>query len=248
MSSTNAQELFKAGKLSEAISALNETLRNDPSNQPQRTFLFELLCFSGDYDRAEKQLNILEQEGSKDSFLGTLLYKAALNAEKTRQEMFEKKTYPRQVVNGAAATVRGKLNGKEFQSLSDSDPRIGEKLEVFAAGDYMWIGYQDIAAFRMEPPKRLRDLLWAPAKLVTGPTFRSRDLGEIMLPAIAPGSWQHPDDEVKLGRVSEWCEDETGEVAPFGQKNLLVDGEEVPFLEIRELEIYPLNTIPSLEP
>ena len=243
----NAQELFKAGKLSEAISALNETLRNDPSNQKQRTFLFELLCFSGDYDRAEKQLNILEQEGSKDSFLGTLLYKAALNAEKTRQEMFEKKTYPKQVVNGATTAVRGKLNGKEFQTLSDSDPRIGEKLEVFAAGDYMWISYQDIAAFRVEAPKRLRDLIWAPAKLATGPTFKSRDLGEILLPAIAPGSWQHPDDEVKLGRVSEWCEDESGEVAPFGQKTLLVDGEEVPFLEIRELEIYPLNTSPSLE-
>jgi type VI secretion system protein ImpE len=235
------QELFRAGKLSEAISALNEALRNDPSNQKQRTFLFELLCFSGDYDRAEKQLNILEQEGKKDSFLGTLLYKAALNAEKTRQEMFEKKTYPKQTLNGAATAVQGKLNGKEFQSLSDADPRIGEKLEVFAAGDYMWISYHDIASVRLEAPKRLRDLLWAPAKLVTGPTFRSRDLGEILLPVLSPGSWQHPDDEVKLGRMSDWCEDEAGEVAPFGQKSLLVDGEEIPFLEIRELEIYPLN-------
>lgn len=241
------QELFRAGKLSEAISALNEALRNDPSNQKQRTFLFELLCFSGDYDRAEKQLNILEKEGSKDSFLGTLLYKAALNAERTRQEMFERKTYPKQVLNGVSAAVQGKLNGKEFQSLSDADPRIGEKLEVFAAGDYMWISFQDIAAVHLESPKRLRDLLWAPAKLITGPTFRSRDLGEILLPAISPGSWQHPDDEVKLGRISEWCEDEAGEVAPFGQKSLLVDGEEVPFLEIRELEIYPLNTSASPE-
>lgn len=241
------QELFRAGKLSEAISALNEALRNDPSNQKQRTFLFELLCFSGDYDRAEKQLNILEQEGSKDSFLGTLLYKAALNAEKTRQEMFEKKAYPKQAVDGASVAVQGKLNGKEFQSLSDADPRIGEKLEVFAAGDYMWISYQDIASIQIEAPKRLRDLLWAPAKLVTGPTFRSRDLGEILLPAISPGSWQHPEDEVKLGRVSEWCEDEAGEIAPFGLKTLLVDGEEVPFLEIRELEIYPSNKSSSPE-
>lgn len=241
------QELFRAGKLSEAISALNEALRNDPSNQKQRTFLFELLCFSGDYDRAEKQLNILEQEGSKDSFLGTLLYKAALNAEKTRQEMFETKTYPKQTEDGASTGVRGKLNGKEFQNLSDADPRIGEKLEVFAAGDYMWISFQDIASVRLEAPKRLRDLLWASAKLVTGPTFRSRDLGEILLPVLSPGSWQHPDDEVKLGRVSEWCEDEAGEIAPFGLKNLLVDGQEVPFLEIRDLEIYPLNKSSSPE-
>lgn len=243
----NPQELFKAGKLSEAISALNSLLRDDPADLRNRTFLFELLCFAGEYERAEKQLGILEQEGKKDSMLGTLLYRAALNAEKTRQEMFEKKTYPKPVLNGAAGGVRGKLNGKEFQSLSDADPRIGEKLEVFAAGDYMWISFQDIAAVRMEAPKRLRDLLWAPAKLITGPSFRSRDLGEILLPAISPLSWQHPDDEVRLGRLSEWCEDEAGEVAPFGQKTLLVDSEEIPFLEVRELEIYPEGKAQSVQ-
>ena len=243
----DAQQLFKAGKLTEAVSALTSQLRDNPADQRNRTFLFELLCFAGDYERAEKQLTILEQEGNKDSMLGTLLYRAALNAEKTRQEMFENKTFPKQIVNGAAAAVRGKLNGKEFKTLSDADNRIGEKLEVFAAGDYMWISFQDIATLRLEAPKRLRDLLWAPAKLVTGPTFRSRDLVEILLPALAPLSWQHPDDEVRLGRVTEWCEDETGEVAPFGQKNLLVDGEEIPFLEIRELEIYPLHAPQTVE-
>ena len=84
----------------------------------------------------------------------------------------------------------------------------------------------------------LRDLIWAPAKLLTGPTFRSRDLGEILLPAVSPLSWQHPDEEVKLGRVTEWCEDEAGDVAPFGSKTWLVDGDEFPLLEVRELEIY----------
>ena len=170
--------------------------------------------------------------------LGILLYKAALSAERTRQQMFETKNYPKQLVNGPSASARGKLNGKEFQSLSDADLRMGGKLEVFAAGDYMWISYSDIAAMRVDPPKRLRDLLWVPADLITGPKLQSQQLGEVLLPAISPSSWQHPDDEVRLGRISEWSEDETGEIAPFGQKNLLVDGEEIPFLEIRELEIY----------
>lgn len=198
-----------------------------------------MLCFAGKYDRAEKQLTILEQEGSKESMLGTLLYKAAINAEKTRQEMFEKKIFPKPLLDGAGMAVSGKLNGKEFTMLSDTDSRIGEKLEVFAAGDYLWLSYHDIASIRIDPPKRLRDLLWIPAKVTTGPAFRSRELGEIMIPAMAPLSWQHPDEEVRLGRVSEWCEDEAGEVAPYGLKCILVDGEEVPIVEIRELEIYP---------
>jgi type VI secretion system protein ImpE len=244
----DAQQLFKAGKLSEAISALNTQLRDNPADLRSRTFLFELLCFNGEYDRAEKQLNILEEEGSKDSFLGTLLYKSALHAERLREEMFEKKNYPKQLLNGGSTNVSGKLNGKEFQTLSDADPRIGDKLELFAGGDYLWISFHDIATMRLQPPQRLRDLIWAPAKLLTGPTFRSRDLGEILLPAVAPLSWQHPDEDVRLGRVTEWCEDEAGQVAPFGSKNLLVDGEEFPLLEVRELEIYPLNTAPVEEP
>jgi type VI secretion system protein ImpE len=42
---------------------------------------------------------------------------------------------------------------------------------------------------------------------------------------------------VRLGRVTEWCADEEGRELPYGQKMLLVDGEEFPFLEIRELTI-----------
>lgn len=244
----DAQQLFKAGKLTEAISALTAHLRDNPTDLKSRTFLFELLCFNGEYDRAEKQLNILEEEGSKDSFLGTIVYKAALHASRLRDEMFEQKTYPKPLVNGASVNIAGKLNGKEFQSISDADPRFGDKLEVFAGGDYLWIALRDIATLRLEAPQKLRDLLWSPAKLLTGPAFRSRDLGEIMLPAISPLSWQHPDDEVRLGRITEWCEDEAGEVAPFGSRNLLVDGEEFPLLEIRELEIYPLNPQPLEEP
>jgi len=238
----DAHQLFKAGKLTEAIPALSAHLRDNPSDLRSRTFLFELLCFAGDYDRAEKQLAIL-QEDNKDSMLGALLYRAALAAERTRQEMFETKSFPKQhPVNGSAASpVKGKLNGKEFQSVSDADPRIGEKLEVFAAGDYLWISYADIASIQMEPPTKLRDLLWAPAKILTGPAFDSRELGEVLLPVISPLSFQHPDDDIRLGRATEWCEDENGEQSPYGLKALLVDGEEIPFLEIRLLEIDPAS-------
>lgn len=234
----DAQTLFKAGKLSEAVSALTAHLRDNPADLKSRTFLFELLCFTGDFERAEKQLDIVEQESSQESMLGTLLYKAALAAEKTRQEMFETKTFP-QPTGTHAAPVRGKLNGKEFRSLQDADPRIGEKLEVFAAGDYLWISFHDIAALRIEEPKKLRDLFWTPARLSTGPTFKSRDLGEILLPAVAALSWQHEDEQVKLGRVTEFCEDESGLTAPYGGKTLLVDGEEFALIDVRELEMYP---------
>jgi type VI secretion system protein ImpE len=38
----SAQELFKAGKLSEAIEALGVEVRDNPTDARRRTFLFEL--------------------------------------------------------------------------------------------------------------------------------------------------------------------------------------------------------------
>ena len=63
----NAEQLFRAGKLNEAISALGSLLRDRPDDLKNRTFLFELLCFAGEFERAEKQLNIIEEAGKKES-------------------------------------------------------------------------------------------------------------------------------------------------------------------------------------
>jgi type VI secretion system protein ImpE len=238
----DASQLFRAGNLQEAIDALSSGLRDNPSDNKSRTFLFELLCFSGDYSRAEKHLELLQQQ-SGEAAMGDLLYRGALNAERTRNEMFEQKKFPQSTAGlDSGESIQGSLNGKAFHSLQDADPRIGPRLEVFAAGDYMWIPLRDIALLEMDPPKRLRDLLWAPVRLRTGPNFKNKDLGQVLMPVIAPLSWQHGDDSVKLGRVSEWCADEAGEEAPFGQKMLLVDEEELPILEIRKLEILAAAT------
>lgn len=229
-----AEALLRAGKLDEAVDTLTAELREDPLDSKRRTFLFELLCFSGDYGRAEKQLDALSEE-NQERAMGVLLYRAALHAEKTRHELFENKNFP---TNGdARGKVSGTLNGKPFTSLADADSRVGPRLEVYAGGDYLWVRLEHVASIEIEPPKRLRDLLWIPAKLRTGPAFQGQDLGEVLLPALCPFTWQHPDDNVRLGRSTEWCEDEAGEVAPYGLKMLAVDGQETALLEVRKLEI-----------
>jgi Protein of avirulence locus involved in temperature-dependent protein secretion len=164
--------------------------------------------------------------------MGALLYHAALHAERLRQEMFEKKTFPLTT----ARVVGGKLNGQPFESLTDADPRIGARLEVFAAGQYTWMPFEHIASVRVEAPKRLRDTLWAPTIVRPAESFSGLELGEALLPVIAPLTWQQEDGNLRLGRVTEWYELEDGDQVPFGQKLLLVDGEEFPLLELRELE------------
>ncbi|HET8549514.1 MAG TPA: type VI secretion system accessory protein TagJ [Bryobacteraceae bacterium] len=234
----NPELLFREGKLDEAIAALGDALRSDPSNTRNRTFLFELLCFAGEYDRAEKHLRILGDAG-KDALAAGLLYLGALHAERIRQGMFAEDRLP---APAAAAPFSGALNGKPFRTLADGDARIGARLEVLAGGDYLWIPFEHIAELTIEPPRRLRDLLWASARLRTGPGFRGQDLGEVLIPAIAAGSAQHEDNQVRLGRVTEWYRDEKGNEFPLGRKLWLVDGEEMPLLEVRTLEIHSTAT------
>jgi type VI secretion system protein ImpE len=237
-----AQELFKAGKLDEAVQALGAELRENPADAQRRTFLFELLCFAGEYQRAEKQLDVLASDG-RAAELGALLYRAALHAERIRQSIFERRDYPASAP-GSDTVPSGTLNGKPFESIEDADPRVGPKLEVFAAGDYLWIPFQHISSIVLEAPKRLRDLLWIPAIVRTGPSFKERELGEVLLPVVCPLSWKHSNDQVRLGRSTEWQEEETGTVVPFGQKMFLVDDEEIPILEIRNLEFDAAQAAP----
>jgi type VI secretion system protein ImpE len=133
-----------------------------------------------------------------------------------------------------AKPAAGSLNGVEFDSIEDSDPRIGARLEVLAGINYMWVPFEHITLVEMQPPKRLRDLLWAPAVVHTGPGFEGSDLGEVLLPVLCPLSASHADDQVRLGRMTVWEGD-----APYGQKMLLAGGEEIPLLELRRLEIRP---------
>jgi type VI secretion system protein ImpE len=228
----SARELFKAGKLEEAIEALNGEVRGNPTDVQRRAFLFELLGFAGNHERAEKQLDILSQE-NQQAAMGALLYRSALHADRTRCEMFERGDYPQ---GPAPPTVAGTMNGEPFESLVDGDPRIGARFEVFAAGEYMWIPMEHVASVQMEAPTQLRDLLWAPALVQTGPTFRKLELGKVLLPVMTPLACRHPDEHVRIGRVTEWTETD-GVETPAGQKLFLVDGEEFPILELRNLEI-----------
>jgi len=235
----NSQELFRAGRLADALKALSAEVRDSPTDARRRTFLFELLCFAGEYERADKQLEVLGQAGPS-SEIGVLLYRSALYAERQRQDLFTRGEYPPRPVSPMAPRP-GTFNGKPFGAFADADPRIGARLELFAAGNYLWLPLEYVASIQIEPPKRLRDLLWTPAAVCTTPAFKGAELGEVMLPVLAPFSWQHSDDAVRLGRATVWEQREGyPEEVPFGQKMWLVDDEEVPFLELRSLEFNPV--------
>jgi type VI secretion system protein ImpE len=235
----NPQELYRAGRLADAIKALSGELRNNPGDIRGRTFLFELLCFAGEYERADKQLEVLAQAGPT-SEMGVLLYRSALYAERQRHDLFEKGELPPE--KDDEFSRGGMVNGNPFASFSDADPRTGARLEIFAAGNYLLLPLEHVASIQIPPPQRLRDLLWTPAAVRTTPSFKGTELGEVLIPVLAPFSWRHPDEAVRLGRMTVWEKPEGYDYqVPFGQKMWLVDEEEIPLLELRALEFNPAS-------
>lgn len=230
----DARTLYQEGKLSEAIAALNAQVRDRPTDIQLRTFLFELLCFAGDYERARKQLDVLVRS-DPEATLGIMAFGRVLECEEERAQMFADGALPETAQ--AARAVRGRLNGEPFERLEDADPRVGARLEIFLGGQYSWIPLEHLTRVTVEPPQRLRDLLWCPATLQGAASLESVDFGGALLPVLTPGACRDEDDLVRLGRVTRWVDLPDGYEAPVGQKMLLVDDEDFPILEVRELEI-----------
>jgi len=133
-----AETLLREGKLDEAVDALVAYLRDNPEDAKGRTFLFELLCFRGEYDRARKHLALLAQ-GKKDNAIGALLYEGALQAEELRQKMFETGEYPGFFPPPGMRMGRSPRDGYsrgwglEYGGLRDAvlaDPLYSEALEL----------------------------------------------------------------------------------------------------------------------
>lgn len=87
----------------------------------------------------------------------------------------------------------------------------------------------------IDPPKRLRDLLWAPARVQA----TDGTVGQVFLLVLYAGSSQHQNDQVKLGRMTDWREMGEDVYLAAGAHLLLVDGEEKALLELRSVDFGP---------
>jgi type VI secretion system protein ImpE len=258
-----ASALFKAGKLQEAIDAQLKVVKNKPADQAERLFLFELAAFAGDLDRARKAIEAISYgETERDAAIAD--YRRLVDAEQSRRNLFSASVTPRflgetpdhvrlrlEAANRlrenrptealdllakaaeASPTLQGQLNDKPFSRLRDCDDLFGTVLEVLFGGDYCWVPLEQVAGLAMNPPAFPRDLIWIPARL----ELRDGSAGEVHLPALYPGSHEHADDQIKLGRATDWKTIQDGPVLGMGQRTFLVDDDALSILEWRQLVI-----------
>ena len=79
----DAKSQLDAGYLTAAVGSALNLVKANPTNETARTFLFELSCFSGDWDRAEKQLDVIGHQDT-NAMVGSLIYRQNFKAERDR--------------------------------------------------------------------------------------------------------------------------------------------------------------------
>lgn len=257
-----AKELFEAAKLEEAIEQLISEVKANPTDTSRRTFLFELLCFAGDWDRAEKQLDVIGHQ-SAQAELGVMVYRANIKAERERQRLFREGVAPhfmkeppayvdllvdaiKQMNEGkteeARATldraeeerpaISGKIGEGEFQDFRDYDDFLAPVLELIVKDRYVWMPFEQIKSLSINPPKQLRDLIWASARVEA----LDGTIGEVYVPSLYAGTSEHADDQVRLGRMTDWKQVEGDVYRAAGLRLFLVDDADRTLFEVGNVE------------
>jgi len=256
------KELLDSGRLDAALEAQTQEVKANPADATRRIFLFELLCFAGQWDRAEKQIDVLGSESAQTA-LAVGVYKANVAAEKQRAKLYREGAAPhflneppayvdsqveaiRKLASKDAAAARGLLdraeeerpacpgtwNGKPFSDFRDYDDAVGGVLELIVKDKYAWLPFEQIRSITMRPPSKLRDLLWIPTRVEA----LDGTIGEVFVPALYAGSSESSDDNARLGRMTDWKEIGEGLYAGVGQRLFLVDDAEEPALEARTIQ------------
>jgi type VI secretion system protein ImpE len=260
------RELYQAGQLQAAIEALTAEVRSKPADAPTRIFLFELLSFAGDWDRARKQIDVLAQAGPNEA-LAVQVYLANIEAERARARLFSEGLQPHflnepppyvdrhleainRIREGNVAEARalldtaeeerpalpGTLNGKPFADFRDCDDVIGPVLELIVKDKYTWLPFEQIRRLEIGAPSKLRDLVWARAKVEA----LDGTIGDVYVPALYEGSCRNADDRLRLGRMTAWIPLSEDLARGAGLKAFQAGEDDVALFEARQVEFQPL--------
>ena len=257
----NAKELIKAGQLSEVRQQLVEAVRDKPGDMAARTLLFQVLCYLGEWDKADRHLEaIATQDPSREA--GVIGYRNLIRAEKERLAVLEaggcasflteppaylalysafraklaaKKADEAaelcQQLAGQIPAISGMANNSPFAGFRDTDSLLAPFLEVMAHERYLWVPFASLRELAITPPKTLLDLLWVPAHVTTWEGYAMN----CFLPVLYPGSFLFEDERVRLGRMTDWISLGGSLARGVGQHVFEVGGLDMAILELTDV-------------
>lgn len=263
MTEMTAGELFRAGKLREAIAAATEAVKKAPRDTSKRAFLAQMLCFNGEWDRADKYLEtVVDQE--PQTAVGASLVRQLIRAEVARHQCFNEGRVPeflgtpsplvqlhlkaaialREGRCGEAATLlqeaeaqrvkpQGTCDGTPFDDFRDVDDLVSSFFEVCTSTGKYYWVSMDQVT-SIDFHKPER-----PHDLIWRHArlgFRDAAEGEAYIPVLYPLTLTQNDEDLRMGHATRWQDENDTPVRGLGQRLYLVGEEAKSILEMEHLE------------
>lgn len=260
----NAKECYEAGKLTEAIEAINSEVKAAPSDIAKRNFLCELLCFAGEFERADKNLETIGKLDAK-AMVPSLEFRQQIRGEQARQQVFregrvpeflglpsptlklhleatialrEGKTSEAVELLAQAEEVRpktkGTINGEAFEDFRDLDDTIAPFLEVITS----------TGKYYWVPMERVQSLEFEAPKSPRDLIWRRASVsviegpeGEVFVPCLYVGTQDDADPKAKLGRVTDWKGGDGSPVRGIGLRTFLAGERDLTILQVNEFAL-----------
>ncbi len=257
----NAHELFKQGKLSEAIADVTNHLKSKPSDTESRLFFAELLCFAKQFDRADKQFETVGQQTTKIA-VTLALYRQLLRGETAREQVMREGRAP-ELVGALPPYAEKSLEALVALRLKQTDEaiRLMEEAqqvrpmlaatcngnEVADFGDL-----DDRVAGVMEVITSTGKYFWVPMQLISSMEFeepevptdliwrkaqisvRGGPVGEVYIPTRYVADDQE-DEAMLMGRATDWSDDSSPIITGRGQRMFAADEQELSIMELQSL-------------
>jgi type VI secretion system protein ImpE len=260
----NGSELYKAGQLTEAIDAMSEEVKSNPTDQAKRGFLAELLCIAGDLERADKQLDVLSKQDPQAA-VGLGVFRQLVRAEQARQQFYAEGRVPEFIVPPddqvrsyleASILLRENQPGQAVERLHEAEEKR-EPVSGTCNGQSFddMRDLDDLTACIFEVLTNNGKYFWVPMRSVSSVEFqppeRPLDVlwrrahlfvtdgpeGEVFFPAIYAETGDAPSDQARLGRSTDWIGGDGAPVRGQGQRTFLVGSDDRSIMELETLEI-----------
>ena len=231
---TTILDLIRDNKLAEALSASKASVKENPSDIQARSILCQLFCFSGEWERADTQLETISQQ-DKGMQLGVGLIRQLMRGEVAREQFFSEGRTPELVeepdealqallhalialrensndeVKQHLATlvdklpvVKGTVNGQEFEFARDLDDFLTGYVEILTTN----------GKYFLIPFSKIASLKFREPERLQDQIWRSASIsvvggmdGEVYVPTRYPKHLvpaDNLDDALIMGGETDW--------------------------------------------
>lgn len=258
---SSAADLFRAGKLDEAIASAQAALRKAPTDLGARVLLAELLAFAGNLERADV---ILDAASTIDPSTAMVVaeFRQLVRADMARRQLFRDGRVPEFLAEPTdaqrlqlAALVALRAGdaadaAKGAAAAEAARPRTPGSHGQTAFDDFRDV--DDLLAGSFEVLTTTGKYYWIPTERVLSVEFhapkRPRDLlwrrasmsvnqgpdGDVYIPTIYATD-ETMTDLQRLGRETDWRQSGNGPVRGVGQRVFLVGDDDLALMDLTAL-------------